>query len=254
VPGEAAPAPAHRKLVNTGEVWLDAALVTLMSPTVTIDPTAVDFGTIQAGIPGRLQRTIAVSNQGPGELVIGSIDYFEDRSPARPASIIWGGGTCGFRISLPPGGSCTVLLEFGSLDPVSSTGELRFYDNALDSPQGVHLSGTATPPPPSVPGQPPRPAPLVTLSGHPVKRMKSRIATFAFSANQDTTLLQCRIDQKAFRPCTSPARYRSLKPGKHRFWVRPIGTFASIFPPAVLGPTVSYGWRVIAPPAKNSRH
>jgi hypothetical protein len=43
---------------------------------------------------------------------------------------------------------------------------------------------------------------------------------------------------------------RSLKPGKHRFWVRPIGTF----PTTILGPALTYHWRVIGPPAKKRAH
>lgn len=305
LPGEAAPAPAHLKLVNTGEVALDAELTTLsfagefdlahnncsgplapgascavevtfkplssgvkeatlevfdgngkappavarlagtgMSPTAKIDPTAVDFGTIQAGIPGRLQRTVTVFNQGPGELAIHDIEFHEDRPPTRPQSIYWAGGTCGYRTSLPPAGSCSVLLEFGSLEPLSTTGELQIFDNAIDSPQVIHLSGTATPPPPLHPAPPPPAAPLATLSGHPAKRTKARAATFTFSGNEDTTRFECRLDKSAFRRCTSPAHYRSLEPGKHRFWVRPIGSRPTI----ILGPAVSYSWRVVAPP------
>jgi hypothetical protein len=152
-------------------------------------------------------------------------------------------------LSLPPGGSCTVTFEFGSLVPDSAEGELRLNDNALDSPQAIHVAGTAVAPPPP-PGPPPPPAPSATLSGHPAKRTKARTATFTFSGNQDATGFECRLDKDSFRRCTSPASYRALKPGNHRFWVRPIGTF----PSTVLGPALDYRWHVIGPPAKKKAH
>jgi hypothetical protein len=123
---------------------------------------------------------------------------------------------------------------------------LRITDNALDSPQVIHVSGTATAAPPTV-SLPPRPhAPGATLSSHPTKRTRSPVATFTFSGNQYTTGFECRLDNGPFRHCASPARYRALKRGKHLFRVRPNG--------GVLVPAVSYTWRVIGPPEKKKGH
>jgi hypothetical protein len=220
-----------------------------VSPTVSIDPTAVDFGTIQAGAMVWPPRTVTVTNQGPSELFISSLEMFENSGPAKGLEPIrWVGGTCHDHLSLPPGGSCTFMLEFGSSDPVSASAEMRITDDALDSPQIVHVSGTASPAPPREPPPPPAASPRATLSGHPSKRTKARITTFEFSGNEGTTWFECHLDSGPFRRCTSPARYRSLKAGKHQFWVRPIATN----PSAVLGPALNYSWRIIGP--RHQRH
>jgi hypothetical protein len=303
LPGEAAPAPAHLKLVNTGAVALAPALVTLgpteefrlgdndcgvplapggscgfevtfkplssgpkeatlevserngtvppavakltgagVSPTVTVTPMTIDFGTIQAGGPLRLERGATLTNQGPGDLFIDNSEFFVGGRPAGWGPLTWSASTCEPRVSLPPGGSCTVTFSFGSLDAVAAEGELRITDNAVDSPQVIHASGTATAPPPVISPPPRPPAPAATLTGIPSPRTKSRVATFTFTGNEYTTGFECRLDNAPFRHCASPARFRALKPGKHRFRVRPIG--------GVLVPALSYAWRVIGTPAK----
>jgi hypothetical protein len=307
MPGEAA-APAHLKLVNTGEVAVTPAFVALnpsgdfrlgsntcgsslapggscqfevkftpqspgtkeatlevaeangtvppavakltgagVSPTATVDPTTIDFGTVQAGIGSERERTATITNQGPGELFFANAEFFIGGAPASHGPLTWSGTTCKARSFLPPGGSCAFTFRLAPLDLASAAGELRITDNALDSPQVIHVSGTAVAPP-APPTAPPPPSPATTLTGHPSQRAKSRVATFTFTGNQDTTSFECRLDKSAFRRCTSPVRYRPLQPGKHHFWVRPIGTS----PSTVLGPAVTYSWRVIARPKKRA--
>jgi len=221
---------------------------TEVSPAVTIDPAVVDFGTVPTGPLSEALRTATLTNQGPGGLSLKSAEFFVGGAPSSGGPLLWAGSTCKPGTSLPPGASCTVTFRFVALDPTVAAGELRITDNAADSPQVIQVRATAAAAPPSQPAPPPQLTPSLELSGHPGKRTKSRVAAFTFSGNQDTTQFECRLDQAAFRRCTSPARYTSLKPGKHRFWVRPIGTF----PTPVLGPAVSYAWRVIGPPPKKA--
>jgi hypothetical protein len=212
------------------------------APTVTIDPATVDFGTIPAGNGPRAQRSATITNQGPGDLSFSGLEFLIGGAPATlPGPLNWSGSTCQYGSALPPGASCTVTFSLGSSDTVSAAGELRIADNALDSPQVIHVSGTVWATPPVIPGPPPPFTPLATLSGHPGKRTRSRAATFTFSGNEDTRRFECRLDDGPFRRCASPARYRALKPGKHRFRVRPIGVRGF----TVLGPAVSYEWRVV---------
>ena len=222
------------------------------APTVMIDPATVSFGTIPASTGPRLERVAAVTNQGPGELSISNLEFFIGGAPSAvfgPLEWAWTENSCRAGLTLPPGGSCTVAFSLGALDAVTAEGELRIADNAVGSPQVIHVSGavTATAPPFPVPPSPA--APALTLSGHPADRTKARVAVFTFSGNQDTTRFECRLDNAAFRGCSSPARYRALKPGKHRFWVRPIGTF----PRPVFGPAAEYSWRVTGPAKRGHR-
>lgn len=299
LPGEAAPAPAHLELVNTGETSLDIELVTItsqgefslgenrcsrwlgpgrscgvevtftprssgpkeatlevfdrdesvppaiakltgagVSPTVTVDPTTIDFGVVQAG-PGPFpERTATITNQGPGDLLISGLDFHVEGVPASPGALRFNGGTCKERSPVPPGGSCTVSFALQPLVPFAATGEMRVTDNAVDSPQVIHVSGAATVFAPIVYPEPAiRPIPGVTLADHPPKRTRVRGATFTFSGNGYTLGFECRLDDGPFRRCAPPKRYRSLRPGKHRFWVRPIGTLPA--------PALSYRWRIV---------
>jgi hypothetical protein len=211
-------------------------------PTVTIAPATVDFGTIPASNGPRAERSATVTNHGPGELTFSNVEFFTGGAPAAgPGPLNWSGNTCRSGSSLPPGGSCTVTFSLGSRDTVSAEGELRINDNALDSPQVIHVSGTVWATPPVIPGPPPPITPLATLLGHPGKRTKSRAATFTFYGNGDTRRFECRLDNDVFRRCYSPVDYRALKPGKHLFRVRPIGV--RYF--TVLGPAVTYEWHVV---------
>lgn len=47
-------------------------------------------------------------------------------------------------------------------------------------------------------------------------------ATFKFTGSGGSGMLsyECKLDGKPFKGCSSPARYRKLKPGKHKFSVR----------------------------------
>jgi hypothetical protein len=56
----------------------------------------------------------------------------------------------------------------------------------------------------------------------PKKRTKKRKAKFQFGGSEPGLSFECSLDQKAFKPCDSPEKYRSLKRTKHVFAVRAI--------------------------------
>lgn len=140
-------------------------------------------------------------------------------------------------------------LELLPRAPGPTSAELRFVDDALDSPQVVQVSGTAVDAPSSQPAPPP-PTPSAALSGHPAKRTKSRIATFTFSGNSTAAGFVCRLDRGPFRPCTSPTKYRSLKLGQHQFTVRATSSGGTQTQGA------NFSWQIIAKRAhkKHPRH
>jgi hypothetical protein len=45
-------------------------------------------------------------------------------------------------------------------------------------------------------------------------------ALVAATGGTGAASFECRLDRKAFQPCTSPKVYKHLKPGKHVFQVR----------------------------------
>jgi hypothetical protein len=100
------------------------------------------------------------------------------------------------------------------------------YDNAYAD--NVKLTLDA-PPPPDVeppPGdQPPGSDPVDatapdTLKGKgPNHKLHSKRATFEFSSDDPTATFTCRLDEKDATACTSPAKAKHLKNGKHAFTV-----------------------------------
>jgi hypothetical protein len=81
--------------------------------------------------------------------------------------------------------------------------------------------------------------PTPDISKGPKKKAESRKATFKFTSDDPNATFQCRLDKKAFADCTSPKKYRKLKPRKHRFRVQ------ATDPKGNVGPKDSFSWRVV---------
>ncbi len=77
--------------------------------------------------------------------------------------------------------------------------------------------GDPDPPDPSDPRDRTAPDTKIT-KGAPKVTRKSKVA-FKFSADESGSSFECAIDKHAFKPCSSPARFKAT-PGKHRFLVR----------------------------------
>ncbi|MEA2348570.1 MAG: hypothetical protein QOG62_2357 [Thermoleophilaceae bacterium] len=78
-----------------------------------------------------------------------------------------------------------------------------------------------------------------TFGRHPKKRTRSRTATFEFSSADPVATFRCKIDQKAFKPCGSPARFRKLKRGKHTLRLVATDTNGNAGAPSI------FRWRVV---------
>lgn len=63
------------------------------------------------------------------------------------------------------------------------------------------------------------PLPDTILRRRPPHRTASRVATFAFAADEPDARFECRRDRREFRPCQSPFRIR-VSVGRHVFRVR----------------------------------
>jgi hypothetical protein len=60
-------------------------------------------------------------------------------------------------------------------------------------------------------------APAITIDQKPTSLTNSRSASFTFAASDPT---QCKLDEGAFAPCTSPQNYSNLADGLHTFTVQ----------------------------------
>jgi hypothetical protein len=92
---------------------------------------------------------------------------------------------------------------------------------------------------------PPTESIYAKITKHPKKHTTSRRAKFKFKALFCTTSqefpaanFKCKLDDKDYRKCESPKRYRHLKRGRHKFTVKPTARgFGSGFPD-------SFSWRI----------
>jgi len=83
-------------------------------------------------------------------------------------------------------------------------------------------------------------APGVTLTSVPTSLSNSSIGRLAFSADEPATF-QCRLDDRALEPCSSPAAYGGLADGGHAFSVRATDLAGNVG-------SISYSWTVDATP------
>ena len=87
----------------------------------------------------------------------------------------------------------------------------------------------ATVPPPNDGQRPPaagvpvdRKPPRTRVLRQPRRVPAGGVARFAFTSTEPGSTFQCRLDDRKFRACKSPKRYRGLPAGKHVFRVRAI--------------------------------
>jgi hypothetical protein len=73
--------------------------------------------------------------------------------------------------------------------------------------------------------------PVATIVKGPKKKTSKTKAKFTFSASEAGSSFECKLDKKAFEPCTSPEKVK-VKKGKHRFEVRATDPVGNVGEPA----------------------
>jgi hypothetical protein len=211
---------------------------TATAPVVAVDPPELAFGAMRVGTV-QPPRSVTVTNQGSGDLHFSGVSLHLLSGVGREPFQFTSNG-CQVWTVLSPGGSCSLSIAFDPGVVGTDLGELSIADDAADSPQAVKLSGTAEPEVPQA-----LPAPVVPAAAdlirRPARHTKARTATFVFRPGDPTTArFQCGLGGGPLvRWCRSPVRYRSLKPGRHLFRLRPVGG------DGVLGPVLRYRWRIL---------
>jgi hypothetical protein len=123
-----------------------------------------------------------------------------DPAPAIPS----GSGMNTLQRSIAPG--CATQLEFADDTDDSAT------DFALAPPNPRNNATKPTEKPCDTT------PPETTITKHPRKRSTKGAARFEFKSSERGSSFECKLDDAAFAPCSSPVRQR-VKPGKHRFSV-----------------------------------
>jgi hypothetical protein len=122
-----------------------------------------------------------------------------------------------------------VLPEFG--EPLDcETGAPGYFGGLLD---GRALVSNASPA--QCDGRNPAPCPdtdppETTITDGPPDRTFKSWARFSFTSAEPNSTFECKLDQLGFSPCTSPARFKLLAPGRHRFRVRAIDAAGNVDP------------------------
>jgi hypothetical protein len=106
-----------------------------------------------------------------------------------------------------------------ALDPADDTDDSA-ADFAVTAPTPRNNSTTPTETVCSGGGGGDTNAPETTITKHPAKRSDKTKAKFKFTASENGSSFECKLDKKPFKGCSSPQKYKHLKPGKHKFRVR----------------------------------
>jgi virginiamycin B lyase len=69
----------------------------------------------------------------------------------------------------------------------------------------------------------PRIRPRAHFTKDAPKKTKKHRVRFRFTSTPPAVGFECRLDNKEFKPCSSPKTVRGLDAGTHRFWVRALG-------------------------------
>ena len=81
--------------------------------------------------------------------------------------------------------------------------------------------------------------PETTIAKAPKRKTAKRKAKIEFSSSEPGSTFECKLDKRDFGPCTSPAKVKKLRRGKHRFLVRAIDAAGNVDPTPAKA-----GWRV----------
>ncbi|MEA2391115.1 MAG: trimeric autotransporter adhesin, partial [Solirubrobacteraceae bacterium] len=109
------------------------------APSVSTDPSNVDFGSVYTSTSPRPSRSVTVHNGGTATLSVSKIDVLNDGGDS---AFYKSGGTCSEGGTVAVGSDCTVQVSFAPTDAKDYTATLVLTDNAQGGAQYVDLGGT----------------------------------------------------------------------------------------------------------------
>jgi hypothetical protein len=132
----------------------------------------------------------------------------------------------GFSEVLVTAGTTLRILIDGPVDPETEEPAMSSF--------GLNVSAELPPlppgPSPGSGGGPPPPDAVAPQTALVKSRLQAttRSATFWFSSSEAGGSFICRLDDKPFKPCTSPKSFRRLKPGRHTFRVKALDAAGNV--------------------------
>jgi hypothetical protein len=108
------------------------------TPTISISPSAVTFPSQDVGTTS-LAQTVTVTNTGTSSVFFNA----ETQGGANAADFLDLNSQC-IGVTIAPGASCALTLQFRPSATGTRTGTIALTDNAAGSPQIINLTGTGT--------------------------------------------------------------------------------------------------------------
>lgn len=105
---------------------------------------------------------------------------------------------------------CTSPVSYSALEPGEHVVEIVATDAAGNTGSASRTWTVLEAPP----------VPDTTITGGPTGKVRTRTATFSFTATDPDATFECKLDAGAWAACTSPKSYASLVDGSHVFQVR----------------------------------
>lgn len=143
-------------------------------------------------------------------------------TPAAGATYTQGQSVTAIYSCTPAGGTglktCSGPVANGAAIDTSTPGSHSFTVNAEDTDGGTATKAVSY----TIVAAPAPATPDTILGSHPKKTIKTKKkkvkVKFSFSSMPAGANFECKLDEGAFAPCTSPKTYK-VKPGKHTFSV-----------------------------------
>jgi len=196
-------------------------------PTALANGTCVTAAQTEIGTPKGTSQLAATTTIGGGAcdttpptatIVSGPSGLTNDEQPTFGLSASEAGSSfecsldngmfaaCASPFTTPPLSDGEHALQVRATDPVGNTG----------APVSRSFEVDAT-------------APQTTVTRF-IKRPRRRRAKVIFSSSEPDSSFECKLDGRAFTPCTSPRTYRRLKRGRHTIRVRAIDAAGNVDP------------------------
>jgi hypothetical protein len=112
-------------------------------------------------------------------------------------------------------------IDAGATDPLLGSGDLDNQPRNQGAAPDIGADEFVPPGPEPAANGDNFPPDTKILKG-PRKRTEKRKAKFQFGGSEPGLTFECSLDDKEFKPCMSPEKFRSLKRTKHEFAVRAV--------------------------------
>jgi hypothetical protein len=117
--------------------------------------------------------------------------------------------------------------------------DIGAYEFGVTPPSDTPPDDSNPPVDTNPPATPDTIAPTVEIAKGPAAKTTKSKAKFKFAASESGSTFECKLNSKPFAACSSPAKFKRLKPGKHRFQVQ------ATDPAGNTGPAAKQGWKIL---------